>query len=141
MYYYGNHMTTTHQFEDLDVWKEARILVRAIRAICKQPKVAKDYAFVDQITRAARSISSNIAEGSESSSNEQFSLFLNYSKRSCGEVRSHLYDALDEQYLSQEQFENMKNQTIVIGRRLGSFIKYLHSHSRRPSLKTHHHLS
>jgi four helix bundle protein len=127
------NMPITHQFEDLEVWKESRILLKEIRIICKQPKVAKDFSFVDQITRAARSISSNIAEGSESSSNEQFNVFLNYSKRSCGEVRSHLYDALEENYLSPEKFEELKNKTIVIGRRLGSFMKYLDTHSRRSS--------
>ena len=118
-------MTSFKTFEEIDVWKEARQLVQAIRKICKRPACIKDFAFVDQITRSARSISANIAEGSDAHSHAQFITFLGYAKRSAAETRSHLYDALDENYVSKKEFEELTEQTKKIGRMIGGLIKYL----------------
>src|SRR3989338_5406832 len=93
------YMTLSHRFEDMEIWQEARILVREVRAICKHPRVRRDFIFIDQITRAARSVLYNVAEGAEAQTNPEFVQFLGYAKRSVGEVRAQLYDALDEQYI------------------------------------------
>lgn len=58
-------MANFYAFEDMEVWKESRKLVRSVRKICKIACAKKDFSFVDQITRSARSISNNIAEGSD----------------------------------------------------------------------------
>lgn len=120
-------MATFHSFEDIDAWQEGRKLVRAIRAVCKRNSVKRDFPFIDQITRAARSITANIAEGFESMTNPTFITFLGYSKRSAGEVRSHLYDAIDEQYISQEEFDALADQAQKICRMLAKLIHYLQS--------------
>lgn len=120
-------MTTFHSFEEIDAWQESRKLVKAIRALCKNDVVRRDFSFVDQISRAARSVSANIAEGSESLTNPEFITFLGHAKRSAGEVRSHLYDALDEEYISAEVFQSLSNQTLAIGRMLAGLIHYLQS--------------
>ena len=41
----------------------------------------------------------------------EFISFLGFSKRSAAEVRSHLYDALDEKYISEEEFKKIADQT------------------------------
>ena len=51
-------------FEDLEVWKEARRLTQRIYQLTKNENFSKDFALRDQIRRAAVSIMSNIAEGS-----------------------------------------------------------------------------
>jgi four helix bundle protein len=49
----------------------------------------------------------NIAEGFDSRSDKVFLNFLNYAYRSTSEVQSLLYIALDQQYISKEEFENL----------------------------------
>ncbi len=80
-------------FEDLEIWKDARALMRAIYQLTKDPKFSKDFGLRDQIQRAAVSILSNIAEGFERGGNQEFIQFLYVAKGSCGEVRSQLYVA------------------------------------------------
>lgn len=120
-------MTTFRTFEDIEAWQEGRKLVRAVRTLCKKNPVRRDFSFVDQITRSARSVAANIAEGFESMTNPEFITFLGYAKRSAGEVGSHLYDALDEKYISQEEFDVLRAQTQKICRMIAKLIHYLQS--------------
>ena len=57
------------KFEDIESWKEARILVREIYQLFAN---LKDYGFRDQIQRAAISVMSNIAEGFDRNTNKEF---------------------------------------------------------------------
>ena len=77
---------TVHEFEELEVWKSARIMVNKIYKLSSDTPVKKDFGLRDQIQRAAVSIMNNIAEGSESN-NKDFIRFLLYSKGSLGEVK------------------------------------------------------
>ena len=120
-------MTAFNSFEEIGAWQEGRKLKQAIRHICKRKNVERDFAFVDQITRSVRSISVNIAEGFESLTNPDFIKFLGYAKRSAGEVRSHLYDAMDEGYISREEFEKHAIHTKQICRMIAKLIHYLQS--------------
>jgi four helix bundle protein len=120
-------MSQFRSFEDMQVWQEARELVRGIRAVCKRKNVERDFAFVDQITRSVRSISTNISEGCDAMTNAEFITFLGYSKRSASEVRSHLYDAIDEAYISQEEFASFTDQCKKIQAMLAKLIHHLQS--------------
>ena len=120
-------MTQFRSFEDIDAWKEARQLLWSIRQICKRDIVKRDYNFIDQITASARSISTNIAEGNDAMTPPEFIQFLGYAKRSSGETRSHLYDALDEKYILQEEFKTLSGQSIKICRMIAKLIHYLQS--------------
>lgn len=86
-------------FEDLEVWKLSRNLTNTIYSISNDGRFAKDYGLRDQIRRAAVSIMSNIAEGYERGGNKEFIQFMSISKASCGEVRSQLYVAMDQNYV------------------------------------------
>ncbi len=118
-------MTKFYAFEDMNVWQEARSLTRIIRAICKRSNAARDFAFVDQITRSVRSISANIAEGSDAMTSPEFIVFLGYAKRSAAEVRSHLFDALDEKYITQEEFTSLAEECRKVQRMIASLIHHL----------------
>jgi four helix bundle protein len=120
-------MATFHSFEEIQAWQESRKLLSAIRNICKRESVKRDFSFIDQITRATRSISANIAEGFEAMTTPEFIAFLGIAKRSAGEVRSHLYDARDEQYISDEEFRTLAEQTKAIGKMIAGLIHYLQS--------------
>src|SRR6266478_7364132 len=86
-------------FEDFEIWKDARALTREIYQLTRDSKFSKDFALRDQIRRAAVSIMSNIAEGFERGGNQEFVQFLYVAKASCGEVRSQLYVAVDQGYI------------------------------------------
>jgi four helix bundle protein len=114
-------MATAQQFEDLHVWQDARALVREVYNITKQRAFRPDFSLRDQITRAATSTMSNVAEGFERGSRKEFIQFLNIAKGSSAEVRSQLYVALDQEYLDQETFEKMREATRALSRRLAKF--------------------
>ena len=67
----------------------------------------------------------NIAEGFDGGSNAEFVKFLRYSQRSCTEVKSQLYVALDQQYITQQQFDENYELAGKTHAKIGGFIKYL----------------
>ena len=60
-------------FEQLDVWKRSCQLAVATYKIFEK---VKDYGLCNQVTRAAVSVPSNIAEGSERQTAKEFIQFL-----------------------------------------------------------------
>ena len=121
-------MATAKQFEDLLVWQEARALVNEVYRMTMQSPLRRDFSLRDQITRAAISSMSNIAEGFERGSRKEFIQFLNIAKGSTGEVRSQLYIALDQQYVDQKKFEKLRDAALAVSRRLAKFIGYLENY-------------
>lgn len=113
-------MATVRQFEDLLVWRKARELTREIyRALGR----SNDRGFADQIQRAAVSVVSNIAEGFESGTRQEFVNYLYIAKGSCGEVRAQLYIAHDVGYLETLKFKDLKERAEEVSRLLSGFIK------------------
>ena len=95
-------------FEDLEIWKDARRLTQEVYAPSKRSEsFRKILALRDQMQRAAVSIMSNIAEGFERGGNQEFTQFLYVAKASCGEVRSQLYVALDQEYVDQKTTDDL----------------------------------
>ena len=118
-------MSTIKRFEDIEAWQLSRELYKVIFRHTCEGEFAKDYGLKDQIRRSTGSIMDNIAEGFERDGNREFIQFLSYSKGSSGEVKSQLYRALDSNYIDKTAFEELYNETDVIGNKLGTFIKYL----------------
>ncbi len=118
-------------FEDFVIWKEARHLSREIYTRSKAPEFSKDFALRDQIRRAVVSIMSNIAEGFERGSNQEFVQFLYIAKGSCGEVRSQLYVAIDQGYVDQK----VANNLLTALKLLSVKIKHLIDHLKRSGMR------
>jgi len=115
------------KFEDLNVWQNARELVKSIYVLTSKQSFKSDNGLKNQIQRAGVSIMTNIAEGFERETNKDFAIFLNYSKGSAGEVRSLLYVANDLNYISEDEFIELKELSITVIKQLYSFKKYLRS--------------
>ena len=69
----------------------------------------------------------NISEGFDGGSDSEFVRFLRYAQRSCTEVKSQLYAALDQDYISDEQFRVIYEEATQTHKCIGGFIRYLAS--------------
>ncbi|HQF42787.1 MAG TPA: four helix bundle protein [Ignavibacteriaceae bacterium] len=118
-------------FEDLQVWKDARVFVNSVYELTSQEKFNKDFGLKDQIQRAAVSIMNNISEGFERDNNKEFLNFLGYAKGSAGEVRSMLYVVLDLNYISKEKFDECYKRSIDIITQISNFKNYLRNYSSK----------
>jgi four helix bundle protein len=121
----GVGMAKIERFEDVEAWKKARELSRAIYSFTASGAISKDFGLRDQMRRAAVSIMSNIAEGFERNGNREFIQFLTFAKGSTGELKAQLYVALDARMIDQENFTSFYQQADEIGRVIGGLIKYL----------------
>ena len=113
------------RFEDIEAWQLARELARKVYRLTKKPKFTRDYGLKRQIQDAAGSSMHNIAEGFDSETNKEFIRFLRYAKRSCTEVQSELYLALDEEYISPSEFKDVYEQARRTRAAVRGFINYL----------------
>ena len=118
-------MPRIRRFEDLEAWKIARLAVRDIYLLTKRSEFARDFGLKDQIRRAAVSVIANIAEGFERDGDKEFLNFLSIAKGSAGEARSLLYVALDQGYISEEEFIKVTGQLIECSRVISGLSKYL----------------
>lgn len=118
-------MAKIERFEDIQAWQKARELVREIYAVSNNSAFSKDFGLRDQIRRAAVSIMLNIAEGFARKTNREFFQFLVIAHGSAAEVQSALYIALDQKYISQEQFENLYRMADETSRTIMGFSNYL----------------
>jgi len=118
------------RFEDLEVWKESRVLVNMVYTLTQESLFKKDFGLRDQIQRAAVSCMSNAVEGFDSGSNQYFIQYLQYVRRSSSEVRSELYAALDRGYITKEEFKNAYQQAEKVGKLANGFIRYLKTTKR-----------
>jgi len=124
------------RFEDLDCWKEARILVNMVnQAINSSEKFKRDYRLRDQVTDAAVSSMSNIAEGFSRHSNKEFAQFLFISKSSVSEVQSIFYVALDQSHVDKEVFKKVYLQAEKVSKLNSGLINYLLKNQKKRSGK------
>lgn len=110
------------RFEDIIAWQKAQDLAVEIYLTYKE---LKEYSFKDQIFRATVSISNNIAEGFDRSSNADFARFLYVSLGSCSEVKSMLYLSERLDFISSEKAEDLIVKTQEISKIITGLIKAL----------------
>jgi four helix bundle protein len=128
-------MAGIKRFEEIEAWKEARRLTREVYKATRQSGFRRDFGLRDQVQRASISIMANIAEGFDGGSNREFLKFLAYALRSASEVQSHLYVALDQDYIGQQSFDSLFEITVRVKNLISGFIRYLRSRPRRPNIE------
>ena len=120
-------MVLIKKFEEIEAWQKARELTNKIYDITCTDNFANDFTLKGQTRKASISIMLNIAEGYARKSNREFKKFLNYAHGSCAEIQSAVYIALDQKYISNDQFNNIYESIEEISKMINGFTVYLHN--------------
>lgn len=121
-------MAKIKDFEELNVWKSSRILVKQVYLDFKD---INDYGFKDQVQRCAVSVMNNIAEGFCRKGDKEFHQFLNIAKASCGELKSMYYIAEDINYLKSDVAKERRLAANQLMNSIGKFMQYLRDSSKK----------
>jgi four helix bundle protein len=113
------------RFEDLPCWITARQLRTVVYRLINQRTFRRDFTLRNQIWSSAGSAMDSIAEGFDDGSPREFRRFLGYSQRSCSEVQSQLYRALDCEYITPDQFREAYELAGDCRKRVKGFRRYL----------------
>ena len=119
----------THKFRKLKVWQRAIIFVSSIYKITAKFPGEERYGLTDQIRRASVSICLNIAEGSGSGSDAEFSRFLRIAQRSAYEVIAALEIAITLKMADETIVNGMISEVDQISAMISGLIKSLKADS------------
>ena len=95
-------------FRNLNVYINAKELVRRVYELLKKFPKKEQYALCDQLRRAVVSIPSNIAEGCGRETQKDQTHFLNIAYGSLMEVLAQMDVACDLGYVQQEEFDEIE---------------------------------
>jgi len=115
------------KLEELPIYEKAVAFWVAVNETLENPRLRRDRKLHDQISDANDSITSNMVEGFEQSSDRAFANFLTHSKSSLAEVLTRLKQAYFKKCISEEELKRHVDPGEELGKMLGGFIKYLRS--------------
>jgi len=124
-----------HHFTDLLCWQKGVELRRFLYSISNALPEKEKYILVNQIRRAAISITSNIAEGYGRFHYQENIQYCRQSRASIYECEDHLYTCLDEGYLDQDNFNKCMSLIIETRKILDGYINYLSKELKKSKLK------
>jgi four helix bundle protein len=113
------------ELEDLNVWKYCRELKKKLTKVARGLPQDEKYRLTDQVIRASRSITNNIAEGYGRFHYQENIQYLRQSRGSLYECIDHLYCVKDDQYIPEEKFNILKENCQTCLKLLNGYIKYL----------------
>lgn len=112
-------------FEDLAVWKVCREVRKKMAGLVRTFPAEERYRLGDQLIRAARSVTANIAEGYGRFHYQENIRFCRQARGSLYEVLDHLTVACDESYLTEEEFKIYRDEMTRSLSLLNGYIRYL----------------
>lgn len=118
------------KFEDLEIWKLSLKIVESIYKLVSKESFKRDFGIKDQLTRAAVSINSNIAEGFEKNNNNEFVRYLKISKGSMGELKSQLLICKKINYITELEYKAVESDIEFLRNQLARFINYLEKNKK-----------
>lgn len=109
-------------FRDLEVWKDARKLVKTVYELLEVLPKSENFGLKSQISRCVISIPANIAEGCAKDSQKDFVRYLQISMGSAFELETHLIICSDLSYF--ELDNDLLAEIHKLQRRINALIKY-----------------
>jgi four helix bundle protein len=120
-------MAGYNSFLEIEIWKRARKYAERVWEITLEKEFTKDFSLKDQIRASSGSIMDNVAEGSERDGNKEYRQFLSIAKGSAAESVSQLFRAFDRKYISEADFNIIKDEGLAIARMIGGLMKHLNN--------------
>ena len=117
--------STKSTFETLEIWKAGRDLRQEISSLAKSLPSPEKFRLGDQLVRASRSVTANIAEGHGRYHYQENIQFCRQARGSLYELLDHLTVALEENYMSEEKFGILKKNIFNAIKLLNGYISYL----------------
>ncbi len=118
-------MSNISTFEDLAVYKLSREFRIKISQFCKSLPGEEKHRLKDQMIRASRSITANIAEGFGRHHHLENAQFCRHSRGSLTEMLDHINCAKDEEYISMQDYNMIRSQVMDLWKVLNGYIAYL----------------
>ena len=116
---------STKSFEHLIVWQKAHQYVLSIYKITKHYPREEMFGLINQMRRAAISITANIAEGYIRIGTKEKLRFYNISQGSLEETRNFILLSKDLEYITEKEKEVLSNQAAKVSRLLNAYCKGL----------------
>ena len=114
-----------NNFEDLEVWKECRNLRKQVSLVLKSFPSEEKFRMIDQLIRASRSITANIAEGHGRFHYQENIQFCRQARGSLSETLDHFICAFDENYITKDQLIKFREQYNLCLKILNGYIASL----------------
>jgi len=118
-------MSKIESFEDLFVYQKAREFSRKIAKLIKELPESEKFKLKDQMTRARRSITNNIAEGYGRFHYQENIQYCRQSRGSICEVVDDLIECFDENYIDENKCHSLKDEAYSLMKILNKYIAYL----------------
>ena len=112
-------------FEELDCWKKAAALRRRLAILVKTFPADEKFRLIDQILRASRSVTANLAEGFGRFHYQEYIQYCRQSRGSLYEIIDHLTVAFDEKYITKDELDELRKEIHLCLAVLNGFINYL----------------
>lgn len=112
------------EYTELEVWIEARRLTNLVYQKTKSFPKEELFGLTNQIRRSAVSIPSNIAEGCGRRTSNDTIQFLHISRGSLFELETQTFLTLDQNYISENEFQEISNQILICKKLINGFINY-----------------
>ena len=110
-----------HNYKNLHIWQEGITLARRIYEVTSHFPANEKFGIVSQMTRAAVSIPSNIAEGAGRNSNKDFVHFLSIAIGSIFELHTQITICEQIGYITAEEAKELDEQTFTLQQQIYSY--------------------
>jgi four helix bundle protein len=111
------------RLEDLKVWQEARILMKAVYNITNNFPKSEEYNLKRHMRECARNVTGNIAEGFGRYHFQESIQFYRIARGSLAELKSDTYSSFDLSYFSDADFKGAVEQEDKVVKMLNALIE------------------